>query len=326
MEARKEGTVSVVVSPGVAYRKMLDVFEETFPGIKVQEQVFNSSSILIPRVTQERDAGIYSFDAAVFSTRSLTAKLKPLGVFDPIRPIIIRPGVLDDSKWIGGFEAGFVDNEKKYSYLGQAVVGSQFYYNSDEVDPAELKTMKDLLNPKWKGKMIMGDVRTGYTFPVMWKARKLYGDEFITQLLIGQEVVFNRDPRQVAEQMVRGKYQIATGISKTIMQPYVEQGLGTNIKSLSFPDVQVETASGTTWLFNKGPHPYASRIFVNWILSQHGQATLSRLNGDNSRRTDVEVQDPATLPAFGPDYLLALREVVVPEHVAAREFMEDLLK
>src|SRR5229473_2195994 len=38
------------------------------------------------------------------------------GVFDPFKPEIVLPEALDDSKWMEGFDAGFSDKGKKFTY------------------------------------------------------------------------------------------------------------------------------------------------------------------------------------------------------------------
>lgn len=247
-------------------------------------------------------------------------------VVDPIKPLIMRPDVLDDKNWIGGFETGFVDNEKTYSYMSQASLQSQFYINTDMVKDGELKSIKDLLDPKWKGKLLMADVRTGYTFPIMWVARRKFGDDFVRQLLVDQKPVFSRDPRQIAEQMVRGNYPVATGIVKAVLQEFKDQGLGQNIKYITLPEVQVETSFGTLWHFNKAKHPNASKMFLNWILTQDGQKAFADGSKENSRRVDVAPQDPELVPKPGPNYLDSNRESMVEDQEAARKFFEDLLK
>jgi ABC-type Fe3+ transport system substrate-binding protein len=48
-------------------------------------------------------------------------------------------------------------------------------------------------------------------------------------------------------------------------------------------------------LINRAPHPNASKLFVNWILTQEGQAAYVRNVLNNSRRKDVDPGDPATV-------------------------------
>ena len=53
--ARKEGSVNVATYAGTAHRKIMDVFEAAYPGIKVEHTQFQSSSRdYVPRLLQEQ--------------------------------------------------------------------------------------------------------------------------------------------------------------------------------------------------------------------------------------------------------------------------------
>jgi ABC-type Fe3+ transport system substrate-binding protein len=48
-------------------------------------------------------------------------------------------------------------------------------------------------------------------------------------------------------------------------------------------------------LINHAPHPAASKVFLNWLLSKEGQTTFSRGMGYVSRRVDVSADH---VPAY----------------------------
>lgn len=61
--AKQEGKLVVASYHGVnVFRKVLSAFEQAFPGIVVDHQHAPSSSLFIPKITQERQAGMYGFD------------------------------------------------------------------------------------------------------------------------------------------------------------------------------------------------------------------------------------------------------------------------
>src|SRR5438034_113382 len=77
--------------------------------------------------------------------------------------------------------------------------------------PHELKTFKDLLDPKWKGKIAMDDPRReGPGIEALAVLANSQGKEFV-QKLLAQEVTFTRQPRQIAEWVARGSFPIAIG-------------------------------------------------------------------------------------------------------------------
>src|SRR5581483_155280 len=113
--AKKEGSLSLVTYPGTQFRKFADVFEKAFPGITV-DQTGNNASTIVPKIIQERQAGVYSVDVLLSSVTTPLLNLRPANALEPVRPLLFRPDIMDDSVWNGGYEAGFLDKEKKMMY------------------------------------------------------------------------------------------------------------------------------------------------------------------------------------------------------------------
>jgi hypothetical protein len=57
-------------------------------------------------------------------------------------------------------------------------------------------------------------------------------------------------------------------------------------------------------------------VFINWVLSKEGSTIYSDLSQDNSRRSDVPVQDPNLSPEKGVDYIT----------IDAEPLIDDILK
>lgn len=93
--AKQEGKLSLFTLAGSGYRKGADGFEKAF-GIPVEHGAESSASIWVPKMEKEREAGIYSYDVVVVPPNSALIRLKPKATWDPIRPVIFRPDVLDD--------------------------------------------------------------------------------------------------------------------------------------------------------------------------------------------------------------------------------------
>ena len=89
--ARKEGSVNVATYAGTAHRKIMDVFEAAYPGIKVEHTQFQSSSRdYVPRLLQEQKAGLYTWDVAFMPLQEMIRQVKPAGGLDPVRPQLRR--------------------------------------------------------------------------------------------------------------------------------------------------------------------------------------------------------------------------------------------
>jgi iron(III) transport system substrate-binding protein len=292
--AKAEGRLTVSIPPGDTWRQAILKFQDSFPDIRL-EVSGQSAPDYIPRLRQERRAGMYTIDVRMGGART-NHQLIPEGVYIPLRPAIISPEVLDDKKWLGGFAGGYSDQEKKYSYTYFAYLTEALYVNRDVVPEREFYKAADLVNPKWKGKIAMRDPRViGAGNAAMVLLLKALGDEFVRRLVLNQGVVFSQDYRQVAEWVVRGQYPIGIGLSDTHLSQFQKEGVGLNVKSLILPETTaVNSGFGAVALLDRAPHPNAAKVFINWVLSREGQATITPIVRVNSRRLDVAVVEPPT--------------------------------
>ena len=157
--AKKEGTVVVLGQPSPAMRnEILPKFTERY-GIKV-ELIAGQSSTTVGKVRTERAAGIYSVDVFMSNGGTSISVLYAEKMIDPLKPMLILPEVTDPSKWKGGV-IPFADPEKQYLLLMFRSVDSHMVVNQDYVKPEEMRHVKDLLNPKWKGKIATEDPAAG---------------------------------------------------------------------------------------------------------------------------------------------------------------------
>jgi len=164
--------------------------------------------------------------------------LKPANVWDPVRPMIVAPEAKNKANWRGGFEAGFLDRDKNLAYAFTLVRAPGVFVNLDQVKDGELRSFKDLLAPKWKGRIAISDPRTiGSTFWPLTAARLRLGDGIMKQILVDQEPVLSRDRNQLTEFMVRGRYPIAIGLNGLALQDFQAHGVGKNVKTHLLPEL-----------------------------------------------------------------------------------------
>ena len=289
--AKKEGRLAVSYHGTKARRDVILKFQEVYPDIRVEPS--SETRKYTPRVRAERKVGIYSTDIRIGGPRT-NHRLIPEGVYASLRPLIILPEILDDSKWLGGYLAGFSDRDKKISYSPFANRTGNVDMNLDFVSYSVIKTVDDLLNPKLKGKITMRDPRhTGSGNTVTSTLLRARGKEFLREFLLKQQPIFSRKNRQVAEWLARGRYPIAVGLGSVPIDSLKKEGVGLSIKRKYLPAMFVTSFGGSTVAFmDRAPHPNAAKVFVNWYLSRQGQITVSRILNTNSRRLDVPVVDP----------------------------------
>ncbi len=82
--------------------------------------------------------------------------LYPEKMIDPLKPLLILPEVIDGSKWKRG-QPYFADEQQQYVLMLFSRVDGFHFINTDYVKPEEMRAAKDLLNPKWKGKIATED-------------------------------------------------------------------------------------------------------------------------------------------------------------------------
>jgi ABC-type glycerol-3-phosphate transport system substrate-binding protein len=95
--------------------------------------------------------------------------------------------------------------------------------------------------------------------------------------------------------------------------PYLQAGIP--LKPLPTPKegIHATVGSGAISVPKNAPHPNASKVFINWILSKEGQEIFGKATGQGSRRLDV---DTSWLREIG---VQAAKDVLTVEEYLARE-------
>ncbi len=290
--AQEEGKIVVFFSgpQGRAIsRSALPEFEKRF-GIKVIASG-GSSRQQYERVKAERRVGKYTLDVWGGGATTGRAIGIPSGIIGPIVPLLFHPEVLDKSAWYGG-ALPLLDAERRhiFGYVGRPDTAS-IRYNKNLVDPNDIKSYKDRLDPKWKGKMVMTDIRvagSATTFMVDWYFHPDLGPEFVRRLLTEMDITIETDTRRRVDWVAKGKYLISLG-GGTEFRIAERQGLPIKYR---FPHVLDEGASigvaaYTIMAPTNPPHPAGQKFFINWWLSRKGQILAQHAAGDDSLRIDI---------------------------------------
>src|SRR5919109_1173709 len=302
--AKKEGKVVVAGSPDPVMRnEIIPKFTARF-GLPV-EFIAGRSSQIASRVETERSAGIYSVDIFLAGPDTTALTLYGAKMIDPLKPLIILPEVADGSKWKIG-RVWFLDPEERFVVRPFSSVAQLLFINTAYVKPEELKSIKDLLNPKWRGKISVEDPTT--TGAGANEAARFYnqlGEEFVKALYIEQKPVATRERRQMADWLARGTYPICMNCREDDVRPLVKEGF----KILEIFELAgiSPTINGSPWMLsvaNKAPNPHTAQVFTNWILSKEGLEIYARGYGSAPVRTDIDESflNPGNLPKRGVKY------------------------
>ncbi len=313
-EAKKEGQVNVYI---YRYEPLLRDFKRDFPGINVVS-VTGRGNEMTARIMSERRAGKYIADVYSGGTKSLYNTLYKGKALDPIKPALILPEVVDTSKWYGN-EHRYADPEGKYIFAFLASPSNaQLAYNTNLVNPKEFKSYWEVVNPKWKGKIVSLDPRDtglGATMQFFYYSPEI-GPEYMKKFFGGMDITYAKNFRQMTDWLAQGKFAMCMGCKDSMRaknQGLPVEDFDTNRwkEGSSF-----SAGGGSMGMLNHAPHPNAAKVFINWFLSRKGQIALQKLGDPDdpagSRRIDIPKDDlpPDARMQPGVKYF----DVVKPEY------------
>lgn len=285
--AAKEGRVSLVTGYDTDTLSAIRQVVKNKFNLEMEWRTGRPSE-LAPRVIAERRAGIYSFDVYVGTTQQSVFVLKPVGAFLPLRPLLLLPEVLNEKAWLGN-ELPFVDRDEVVFQFSNNI-NTPIAINTTVVRKDEIKSHSDLLDTKWKGKLLMDDPTISGS-AMNWST--VIGEYYpdlgwgFQKELARQEPMILRDARLEAEWLARGKYAILIVVKSETKRM---RDLGAPIEVVVPKDGNYLSAGqGTVAYFDKAPHPKAAQVFINWFLTREGQEVTSRSQRQQSSRVDIPV-------------------------------------
>ena len=288
--AKQEGQIVIYAAMGPYHPQIFAEFQKDYPEIKATI-IHGNSSRISPRLLAERRAGKYLADVYLGGPTSLYSFYQNK-LFDPLTPLLVLPEIVDTSLWWEGKQL-YVDAERKHIFVNEgSVSGFTITYNSQLAKAAEFKSYWDMLQPKWKGKIVSLDARDpGFGASEL---RFVYyhpelGGEFIRRLFGEMDVVLSREHQQTMDWL---------GIGKFALCAFCRDGSATKAKAQGLPVDYINhndlkemprlrgSASAIT-LVNRAPHANAAKVFINWFLSRRGQIVYQESHGDrDSLRID----------------------------------------
>jgi len=301
-EAKKEGKL-VVYGSGTAAMRDVGVnkfFEDKF-GVTM-ENIAGSASELLPKIGSERQAGIYSGDIFIISLSTMLNQMKPSGITESLDKTIFLPDVLDGKAWYTG-DVPWVDKEHHQVAMLAMPIGA-VVINTDLVKPGEIKSYRDLLDPKWKGKIGMTDPtqsgQGGTWFAAM--AEGIMDLNYLRELA-KQEPQLSRNDRLLAEWIAKGRVSVMIALKTDLVAEF--QRIGSPIKMVGMAEgTYVAADSAGLTLLKNAPHPSAAKVFANWILTKEGATFVAKAWGGQHARVDVPTDfiDPLQVRQPGVKY------------------------
>ena len=183
--------------------------------------------------------------------------------------------------------------------------------NTNSIKLGELDSWWDLLDPKYRGKLVMTDPDSAGNIG-NW--RFIYyspdlGPKFITRLLTETQVTFGANEHQMMDWVGSGKYFMHVLAKFENTENARKQGLPVRQIFSEKEGDTISTGSGHIVSFKNAPHPNATKVYLNWFLSRDGQITWQKLTGRNSFRVDIPKDmiryKDEQVPKEGSKYLLS---------------------
>jgi len=277
--ARKEGKVVWYTSLALtSSEKVAKLFETAYPGVKVEVHRTGSQRIL-QRMMQELQANIKNVDVVHTSDAGHYVLLKERKLLMRYTPAGVEV-----------FGAGFKDKDG-YHYGLRATV-NVIAYNTKVVSPAEApRTWKDLLDPKWRGRLVTA--HPGYSGVIATHVLALvhlHGWDYFKALAQNKPMLVQSavDPSGV---VASGERPVAANGGDYTFYQVKKKG---NPVEIVYPKEGVPLVVSPSAITSFAPHPNAARLFTDFIFSREIQQVLADTEGLYSGHPQV------TYPADKP--------------------------
>ena len=257
--AKKEGRITFYCSNNpVLTQRVVKAFNAKYPDIRV-DVLRLATGPLGKRYMTEVEAGNVVAD-----------------VLQLADPILIEDAF--DKKWLATVDdlPSHVAFPAAFKAQGYAIVGINPHtisYNTQIVKGADIpKKWADLLNPKWKDRIMSADLRVS---PLLldWAdlMRQTFGIDYLKQLG-AQNIRWVPSTVPGTQQLAAGEVAILAPNQRQVTFSVIEQG-GPIEEETPGPWTGHESHIGVS---AKAPHPAGARLLANFVMSPEGAEALNR--------------------------------------------------
>jgi iron(III) transport system substrate-binding protein len=271
--AKKEGQVTFYTSNTWMAGYVSQEFGKKYPFIKTN--VWRSDSKeLLKRLTDEAAASRFIADV-VETSPDYMALLIATNMFQEVYSPELAP--YDNNVKVRG-KTGVLHWTSRELYISLG-------FNTSLIPPADApKTMKDLIDPKWKGKMSIAGTTTGTQW--IGAVIEAYGREFLEKIARQDVNVQNISGAALAELVASGEVPLSPTIFNSNITVAKQKGAPVEWRPID----PVVATTGTSGMVIKAPNPHAALLFLDFLHSKEGQEAVLK-GGLSSARKDIASPD-----------------------------------
>ena len=255
--ARKEGKLALYSALDLSLsEKLARAFEATYPGIAVRVERSGAERIF-QRIGQELASRIAAVDVALSTDAAHFVAWK--------RNDWLTPYVPEDVARY--FQPDGVDADGMYATL--CVSLSCIGYNTNLVKAEDApKTYADLLDPKWRGKIVKAHpAYSGTILTATYATAQALGWTYFEKLA-QQKVMQVQSASDPPKKMALGERAVQADGADAILLLLKEQGQPVEAVYPSEGSPVITTPGG---IFRSAPNPNAARLFQSFLCSVEGQ-------------------------------------------------------
>jgi len=269
-EAKKEGAFSFYGTMSTDHStRLLNAFRARYPFLKINHYRSGSTALLSKILTETR-AGRYDFDAVDQEPGSIyeMARLKLIEKYLSPNRRFVREEMMDkDGYWTAGYHVVVV-----------------FGYNTKLVRKDDVpKSYDDLLNPRWKGKMVLDTQDADWFHTLLEYFGEEKGLSFMKRLAaLGPEM---RTGHTLESQLLAaGEYSLAPILYGYRVAQMLAEGAPVDFAMID----PVITKPRMSALASRAQHPHAAILFLDWIIGQEAQTIIAQEFGRGPVRKGVK--------------------------------------
>ncbi len=174
----------------------------------------------------------------------------------------------------------WIFDKEQRRFLVLEIYPGGIFLNTELVKPEdEPKSWYDILDPKWKGKMVMDDPRVSGPASLWFVSavkEDALGQDFMRKLATQDMLLLRRAYREIVDHVAKGSKHLCPAGPTVSAVEAVRAGAP---MKLVVPKEGTGSIGNGINLLKNAPHPNAAAVLLNWLLTEEGQTKLSQGQG-----------------------------------------------